>query len=100
MGTPTMPPTPEHAADPDPSRPGDPLAALADYLDPPEPGASLEVDLAAAAAIVAEVRAARVVVAAARQVGHPDLDDTDVAERLADALDAYDHATNQGRRSP
>jgi hypothetical protein len=93
MGAPTIPP-----ANPDPSQPGDPLAALADYLDPPEPGAHVEVDLAVAAAIVAELLAARVVVAAARAVGQPDLDEADVAERLADALDAYDHAT-QGRWS-
>jgi len=96
MGTPTLPPIPNYLADP--SQPGDPLVALAAYLDPPEPGAYIEVDLAAAVAIVAEVRAARAVVAAARLVGHPDLDETEAAKRLADALDAYDQATH-GRRS-
>ena len=96
MGTPTLPPIPDRVADP--SQPGDPLVALAAYLSPPEPGAYIEVDLAAAVAIVAEVRAARAVVAAARLVGHPDLDETDAAERLADALDTYDQAA-YGRRS-
>jgi hypothetical protein len=95
MGAPTIPPVPDQVTDP--SQPGDPLTALAAYLNPPEPAAYVEVDLGPAAAIVAEVRAARVVVAVARLVGHPDLDDTDVAERLADALDAYDHATHPGR---
>jgi hypothetical protein len=95
MGTPTLPPIPDPVADP--PQPGDPLVALAAYLDPPEPGAYIEVDLASAAAIVAKVGAARAVVAAARQVGHPDLDETDTAERLTDALDGYDHATDPRR---
>jgi hypothetical protein len=73
------------------------MVALAAYLGLPEPGAYIEVDLWSAAAIVAEVRAARAVVAAARLVGHPDLDETDAAERLADALDGYDHATDRRR---
>jgi hypothetical protein len=72
-------------------------AVIEQYLDPPEPGAYLEVDLDDAAALAAEVRTARQVVAAARLVGDPDLDETDVAERLADAIDAYDQATGQVR---
>jgi hypothetical protein len=76
-------------------RPGDPLAVLAAFLDPPEPGVLVEVDRDQAAAIVGEVHAARAVVQAARLVGHQGLDETAVAERLADALDAYDHATGQ-----
>jgi hypothetical protein len=76
-------------------QPGDPLAALAAFLDPPEPGVLVEVDRDQAAAIVSEVLAARAVVQAARLVGHQDLDETDVAERLADAVVAYDHATGQ-----
>jgi len=78
-------------------RPGpvgrDPLAALADHLDPPDPNAHIEVPWPDAAAIVAELRAARAVVADARFVGREDLDETDVAERLADQLDAYDRAS-------
>jgi hypothetical protein len=74
---------------------GDPLAALAAFLDPPEPGVLIEVDRDQAAAIVAEVHAARAVVAEARFVGREDLDDTDVAERLADAIDAYNQVTGQ-----
>jgi hypothetical protein len=96
MGIPTLPPIPDRVADP--SQPADPLVALAAYLNRLEPGAYIEVELAAAVAIVAEVRATRTVVAAARLVGHPDLDETDVAERLAEALDAYEQATH-GRRS-
>jgi hypothetical protein len=71
-------------------------AVIEQFLDPPEPGALVELDLHDAAALAAEVRvrAARAVVDAARFVGREDLDDTDVAERLADALDAYDHATS------
>jgi hypothetical protein len=95
MGTPTLPPIPDRVADS--CQLGDPLVTLAAYLNPPEPGAYIEVDLAAAVAIVAEVRAARAVVAAARLVGHPDLDETDAAERLADALDAYDQAAYRRR---
>jgi hypothetical protein len=77
------------------SQPGDPLVALEGFLDPPEPGVLVEVDRDQAAAIVAEVHAARAVVQAARLVGHQDLDETDVAERLGDAVAAYDHATGQ-----
>ena len=86
MSHPTLPP-------PGPPS-GDPLAALADHLDPPDPTARIEVFWDDAAAIVAELRAARAVVADARFVGREDLDETDVAERLADAIDAYDHATS------
>jgi hypothetical protein len=77
-------------------------AAIEQYLEPAEPGVLVELDrdddavaLAAevrAAVLAAEVRAARAV--AARFVGRGDLDETDVAERLADAIDAYDHATS------
>jgi len=92
VSQPTLPPLP--------ARPSDPLAALADYLDPPEPGAYIEVGLPAAAAIVAEVLAARAVVDNARFVGREDLDETGVAERLADAVDAYDHATGARGLAP
>jgi hypothetical protein len=95
MGRPTIPPIPHRVADP--SQPGDPLIALAAYLNPPEPGAYIEVDLAPAVAIVAKVRAAGAVVAAARLVGHPNLHETDAAKRLADALDAFDQATDRRR---
>jgi hypothetical protein len=78
--------------------PSDPLAALADHLDPPDPGAHIEAEWPAAAAIVAEVRAACAVVGAARLVGQPHLDETDVAEHLAANVTAYDQAT-RGRRS-
>jgi hypothetical protein len=76
----------------------DPLAALADHLDPPEPGALVEVDWPAITAIVAEVSAARAASTTARPVGQPHLDDTDVAEHLAAEVAAYDQAT-QGRWS-
>ena len=84
MSQPTLPPLP--------ARPSDPLAALADYLDPPDARAYVEVGWPAAAAIVAEVLAARAVVDNARFVGREDLDETDVAERLAGQVDAYDRA--------
>ena len=66
------------------------------FLDPPEPGVLIELDHDDAAALAAELRAARAVVAKARFVGREDLDETDVAERLADAIDAYDQATGGG----
>jgi hypothetical protein len=101
MGTRTIPPVPDRVADPsppgDPPQPGDPLAALADYLDPPQPGAYIEVDLAPAVAIVAEVRAARQVIAAARDLYDDRLDGTDALERLDRAIEQYDHATDPGR---
>ena len=92
--------TPPQLASAPPSglRPGDPLAALADYLDPPEPRARIEVEWPAAAAIVAELGAARAVIDAARLVGQPHLDETDVAEHLAAKVAAYDQAT-RGRWS-
>jgi hypothetical protein len=68
-------------------------AVIEQYLDPPEPGACIEVALEAAAALAAEVRAARALVDAARLVGLLHLDETDVAEHLA----AYDQATGQER---
>jgi hypothetical protein len=95
MGTPTLPPIPNHVAGS--SQPGDPLAALADFLDPPEPGAYIEVDLAPAAAIVAEVRAARQVVEVARDLYDDRIDGTDALERLDRAIEQYDHATDPGR---
>jgi len=71
------------------------LAAVIErFLDPPAPGVLVELDRDDAAALAAEVRAARVVVAAARFVGREDLDATDVAERLADAVDADNKATS------
>jgi hypothetical protein len=68
------------------------------FLEPATPGVLLELDRAvvAAAALAIEVRAGRAV-AAARFVGREDLDETDVADRLADAVDAYDHATGVPR---
>ena len=69
-------------------------AVIEQYLEPPEPGVLVELDRDDAAALAAEVRAARAVVDAARFVGREDLDEADVAERLADAVDAYDHATS------
>ena len=83
------------ASSPPSPQPGDPLAALAGFLDPPERGVLVQVDRDQAAAIVAEVHAAWAVVQAARLVAHQDLDETDVAERLTDAVDAYDHTTGQ-----
>jgi hypothetical protein len=68
-------------------------AVIEQYLEPPELGVLIELDRGDAAALAAEVRAAREVVKAARFVGREDLDEVDVAERLADNLDAYDHAT-------
>jgi hypothetical protein len=97
MGTPTLPPIPDPGAGS--SQPGDPLAALADYLDPPQPGAYIEVDLAPAAAIVAEVRAARQVIKVARDLYDDRLDGTDALERLDRAIEQYDHATNPRRSS-
>ena len=75
-------------------------AAIEQYLEPAEPGVLVELDRDDAVALAAEVRAARAVVAAARFVGREDLDETDVAERLADAIDAYDHATSAPPTSP
>ncbi len=69
-------------------------AAIEQYLEPAEPGVLVELDRDDAVALAAEVRAGRAVVAAARFVGREDLDETDVAERLADAIDAYDQATS------
>jgi len=75
-------------------------AAIEQYLEPAEPGVLVELDRDDAVALAAEVRAARAVVAAARFVGREDLDETDVAERLADAVDAYDQATSAPPTSP
>jgi hypothetical protein len=69
-------------------------AVIEQFLEPAEPGVLVELDRDDAAALAAEVRAARAVVAAARLVGDPDLDEVDVAEQLADAIDAYDQATS------
>ncbi len=69
-------------------------AVIEQFLEPAEPGVLVELDRDDAAALAAEVRAGRAVVAAARFVGREDLDETDVAERLADAIDAYDQATS------
>ncbi len=69
-------------------------AMIEQHLDPPEPGARVEVALEDAAALAAEVRAARAVVDAARLVGQPHLDETDVAEHLAAKVAAYDQATS------
>jgi hypothetical protein len=69
-------------------------AVIEPYLDPPEPGACVEVALEDAAALAAEVRAARAVVDAARLVGQPHLDATDVAEHFAAKVAAYDRATS------
>ncbi len=91
QATPPRPASP--SAPPSGLRPGDPLAALADYLDPPEPRARIEVEWPAAAAIVAELGAAQAVIDAARLVGLPHLDETDVAEHLAAKVAAYDQAT-------
>ncbi len=96
QATPPKPTSP--SAPPAGLRPGDPLAALADHLDPPEPRALIEIEWPAAAAIVAEVHAARAVIDAARLVGQPHLDETDVAEHLAAKVAAYDQAT-RGRWS-
>ncbi len=49
-------------------------------------------------AVAAELLAARAVVEAARVVGDEDLDETDVAEQLASAIDAYDAAVKEGAR--
>jgi hypothetical protein len=49
-------------------------------------------------AVTAELVAARAVVEAARVVGAEDLDETDVAEQLASAIDAYDAAIKEGAR--
>ena len=61
-------------------------AVIEQFLDPPEPGALVELDLHDAAALAAEVRAAHAVVDAARQ--------TDVAEHLAAKVAAYDQAAS------
>jgi hypothetical protein len=53
---------------------------------------------AAGRALAAELAAARAVVEAARVVGDEDLDETDVAEQLASAIDAYDAAVKEGAR--
>jgi hypothetical protein len=45
--------------------------------------------------VLRELGAARAVVAAARLVGREDLDETDVAERLAETVADYDRAANQ-----
>jgi hypothetical protein len=47
-------------------------------------------------AVAAELVAARAVVEAARVVGDEDLDETDVAEQLASAIDAYDVVVEEG----
>jgi hypothetical protein len=68
-------------------------AVIEQYLDPPDPHAEVVVSWEDAAALAAEVRAARAVVDAARLVGQPHLDETDVAEHLAAKVAAYDRAT-------
>ena len=65
------------------------------FLEPATPGVLVELDRDHAAALAAELRAAREVVKAARFVGREDLDETDVAERLADAVDACDQVTGR-----
>ena len=75
-------------------------AVIEQYLEPPEPGVLIELDRDDDAALATELRAAREVVKAARFVGREDLDDTDVTERLADALDAYDLITSAPPTSP
>jgi hypothetical protein len=75
-------------------------AVIEQFLDPPEPGVLVELDRDDAAALAAEVRAARAVVDAARLVGQPHLDETDVAEHLAAKVAAYDQATATPPRSP
>jgi hypothetical protein len=81
------------------TRPGgarmiDLTAVIEQDLDPPEPGARSELDLEDAAALAAEVRAARAaVVDAAPLAGQPHLDGTDAAEHLAARVAAYDRAT-------
>ncbi|HZD38693.1 MAG TPA: hypothetical protein VE664_08645 [Actinomycetes bacterium] len=47
-------------------------------------------------AVAAELLAGRAVVEAARVVGDEDLDETDVTERLACAIDAYDATVKKG----
>jgi hypothetical protein len=60
--------------------------------EPVPPLVRRALDASAGRAVAAELRAARVVVGLAREVGREDLDEVDVAERLADAIDAYDQA--------
>jgi hypothetical protein len=69
-------------------------AVIEQYLDPPDPNASIEVPWQDAAELAAEVRAARAVVDAARLVGQPHLDETDVAEHLAARVASYDRVTS------
>lgn len=63
---------------------GDPLAALEAYLEPPEPGVTVEVDRDDAAALVVEVQAARRVIAQAWKGDGPGW------PALTTALNAYE----------
>jgi hypothetical protein len=65
-----------------------PVCTAADWI--PDLVADVEQLAAALHGARLELQAARQVVWRARDVGREDLDDTDVAERLTDALDAYD----------
>jgi hypothetical protein len=82
-------------------------AVIEQFLEPPEPGVLVELDRDDAAALAAEVRAARAVVAAARgcpELMGPGVFDGDLIEatkaRLVLALVAYDQATSAPPTSP
>jgi hypothetical protein len=77
-------------------------ATLEAYLEPPTPGVVIELDRDAAAALAAELRAARKVVAAARGCpdllgpGHLDAELVDATRaHLVRMLATYDQAVDQ-----